>query len=137
MSIQITSLPKNTATTTNTTTMRTIVFCSRDIDFCASIRFLFQDRFRVITITDPNQLLSTVEEFQPNLVIIDSIMSEKMRRRFEMIKRANPNVRIISFYAARLNNKSVDESGMDVVDRAFSKPLDLSEITESIHALIT
>lgn len=90
----------------------------------------------MITVTEPKELFSTVQEFHPDLVIIDGTLTETMQRRLEAMKRENPRLRIMSLYAARFDAAQMRQRNLHVVDAAFSKPLDLSEITESIHALV-
>jgi DNA-binding response OmpR family regulator len=115
----------------------TIVFYSGDVDFCISFRFLFQDQYRMITVTELKELLSTVKEFHPDLVIVDGTVTETMQKRFEAMKHDNPHLRIMSLYASRFDNARVRDRIRNFVDAAFSKPIDLSEITESIHALVS
>lgn len=114
----------------------TIVFYSTDMDFCVSLRLLFQDRYNMVTITDPRMLLMTVREFKTDLVIVDSLPTEKMKRRFEIMKHENPNVHILSFYVPRFDDQRIHQDIRQSVDAAFSKPLDLAEVTQSIHELM-
>jgi DNA-binding response OmpR family regulator len=116
--------------------MPIVLLYSPDMDFCMSLRLLFQDRYHMVTITDPKMLLMTAREFKPDLVIVDSLPTEMMRRRFEMIKQENPGVRIMSFYASQFHNKQVREYFRRSVDAAFSKPIDLREVIASINELI-
>src|ERR1041385_258593 len=114
----------------------TIVFYSPDMDFCVSLRLLFQDRYNMITITDPRMLQMTVREFKADLVIVDSLPTEKLKLQFEIMKRENPRVHILSFYASRFNDKRIHQFIRQSVDAAFSKPIDLAEVTKSIHELM-
>jgi DNA-binding NarL/FixJ family response regulator len=114
----------------------TIVFYSPDMDFCVSLRLLFQDRYNMITITDPRMLQMTVREFKADLVIVDSLPTEKLKLQFEIMKRENPRVHILSFYASRFNDKRIHQFIRQSVDAAFSKPIDLAEVTQSIHELM-
>ena len=115
----------------------TVLLYSPDIDFCASFRFLFQDRYNVVTITDPKMLLGTVHELNPALVIVDSAITELMRHRFEIMKCENPHIRIMLLYAVHFNDNRIREDIRHSVDAAFSKPIDLSELTASMGALMS
>ena len=114
----------------------TIVFYSPDLDFCISLRLLFQDQYNMVTITDPRMLLMTVRDLGADLVIVDSLPTEKMRHRFEIMKRENSQLRILSFYASSFDDKKMHKLIRSSVDAAFSKPIDLAEVTESIHELM-
>ncbi|HEV8539386.1 MAG TPA: hypothetical protein VGR15_10765 [Bacteroidota bacterium] len=115
----------------------TIVFYSPDMDFCVSFRLLLQNQYTMVTITDPGMLLMTARDFMPEVVIVDCLPTEKMKIRFEVLRRENPHVRILSFYASRFDDRGGHEDLRQSVDAAFSKPLDLAEVTESIHDLMT
>lgn len=112
-----------------------IVLYSPDMDYCMSLRLLFQDRYNMITTTDVNMLVTIVNAFQPDLVIIDALPTERMRRRVEMMKRANAAMRVMFFYTQRFADSDVHEFLRTSVDAVFSKPVDLAEITERIREL--
>ena len=114
----------------------TIVFYSPDLDFCVSLRLLLQGEYEMVTITDPRMLLATAKDFKPELVIVDCIPTESMRSRFEEIRRDNPRVRILSFYAGRFDDSRIQQRILQLADVAFSKPIDLPEVTERIHELV-
>lgn len=112
-----------------------IVLYSPDMDYCMSLRLLFQDRYNMITTTDVNMLVTIVNAFQPDLVIIDALPTERMRRRVELMKRANAAMRVMFFYTQRFADSDVHEFLRTSVDAVFSKPVDLAEITERIREL--
>ena len=112
-----------------------IVLYSPDMDYCMSLRLLFQDRYNMITTTDVNMLVTIVNAFQPDLVIIDALPTERMRRRVEVMKRANTAMRVMFFYTQRFADSDVHEFLRTSVDAVFSKPVDLAEITERIREL--
>lgn len=113
-----------------------IVFYSPDMDFCVSLRLLLQDQYKMATITDPKMLLMTVREFKPDLVIVDGMMTEMMMRRIEIMKQENPRIHIVSFYASRFDDNGHHQRFHQLVDAAFSKPIDLAEVTRSIHEMV-
>src|ERR1051326_2532032 len=48
-----------------------IVLFSPDMDFCMSLRMLFQDQYEMSCTTDPDMLLTMVKTMEPDLVIAD------------------------------------------------------------------
>jgi DNA-binding response OmpR family regulator len=115
---------------------QSIVLYSPDMDYCMSLRLLFQDRYNMITTTDVNMLVTIVNAFQPDLVIIDALPTQRMRRRVELMKRGNADMRVMFFYTQRISDQEVHEFIRNSVDAVFSKPVDLVEITERIRELI-
>jgi len=115
---------------------KTIVLYSSDMDFCMSLRLLFQEQYRMITTTDVGMLLPTIRAFQPDLVIADAIPTDRMRSRFETMRRENPGIRIMLFYAPRMGQQALHEYVRSFTDVALTKPLDLEEVTEEIEHLM-
>jgi hypothetical protein len=115
----------------------TIVLYSPDMDFCMSLRLLLQDRYYIVTTTDIKVLLTMVHSFEPTLVIVDSPPTEAMKRRFDIMKEEYPEIRIMFFYASLFNNQLVRNFVRESVDAAFSKPIDLTEVMNSINELVS
>ena len=113
----------------------TIILYSSDMDFCISLRMLLQDRYRIATTTDVNMLLTMVHSFQPALVIVDGLPIEMVKHRFDVMRKESPQMHIMFFYAPLLNNRWYHELVRKSVDAAFSKPIELSEVMESICEL--
>ena len=117
--------------------LHTIVLYSPDMDFCMSLRMLYQNRYTMRTTTDPQMLLLMSREFQPELVIVDGLPTARMKQWLVSIKDKNPRVRIMFFYAPHFNDQAIRHDIRSAVDAAFSKPVDLAEVTQRIHELIT
>ena len=115
---------------------QSIVLYSPDMDYCMSLRLLFQDRYNMITTTDVNMLVTIVNAFQPDLVIIDALPTLRMRRRVELMKRSNAGLRVMFFCTQRISDQEIHDFVRSSVDAVFSKPVDLAEITDRIHDLV-
>ncbi len=115
---------------------QSIVLYSPDMDYCMSLRLLFQDRYNMITTTDASMVVTIVNAFQPDLVIIDALPTLRMRRRVELMKRNNAGLRVMIFCTQRISDQEVHEFLRISVDAVFSKPVDLVEITDRIHELV-
>jgi hypothetical protein len=107
-----------------------VLFYSPDVDFCVSMRLLFQDRYHVITVSEPEMVLGAVREFRPYLMVVDSAPTKSMMNRFEQIKREFPRTRIISLYAPPFYRATESRTTFPWVDAAFTKPIDLAEVTK-------
>lgn len=116
---------------------RTVLFYSPDVDFCVSMRLLFQDRYNVVTVSDPEMVMVTVREFHPYLLVVDSAPTKTMLGRFEQIKREYPQTRIMSFYAPHFNVTPESRTTFRWVDAAYTKPIDLAEVTKHMSEMMS
>lgn len=116
--------------------LKVIVLYSSDSDFCLSFTLLFQDRYRIVTTSDPDMLSAAVEEYNPDLLIADAVPGERIGSRFDAIKQKQPNLPIILFYVSRLEPPALKDGLMNYVDAMFSKPIDLAEVTLRINELV-
>ena len=114
----------------------TILLYSPDMDFCTSLRMLLQDKYNVLTTTDPSMLVTMVRTYRPGLVIADTMPTERMKQRFVTMQREIPGLRIMLFYVSRFEDRKTVEYLQKSLDAVFSKPLDLTEVTRSIHELV-
>lgn len=114
----------------------TILLYSPDMDLCLSLRLFFQDKYNVITLTDPELLLTTVRTFHPSLLIIDALPTERMQDRFGSIKREHPDVHIIVFYGSHVGRDHFHEHVQSFVDVALSKPIEIEELAMCMAALV-
>ena len=117
--------------------VETILMYSPDMDFCASLKMLLQDKYNMGTTTDPELLLMMVKTLRPDLVIVDALPTERMRQRFEAMRLLDPHLRIMLFYVSRIDRRIPHDSFLKCVDAAFSKPLDLMEVSRSIDRLVS
>ena len=116
---------------------RTVIFYSPDVDLCVSMRMLFQDRYHVVTVSDPAMVMSAAREFHPYLMIVDSAPTKTMLDRFEVLKREFPQIHIMSLYAPHFSRNQISRSGFRWVDAAFPKPIDLAEVTHSMSEMLS
>jgi hypothetical protein len=119
------------------TPRRTVMFYSPDVDFCVSMRLLFQDRYHVVTVSDPEMVMTAVREFRPYLMVVDSAPTKAMLGRFEQIKRDYPQTHIMSFYAPQFNWAHDSRLNFRWVDAAYSKPIDLAEVTKHMNEMMS
>jgi hypothetical protein len=113
-----------------------IVLFSPDMDFCMSLRMLFQDQYEMSCTTDPDMLLTMVKTMEPDLVIADCLPTQRMRDRFRVIHMQNPGLKIVFFYFSPLGDRWFRDFIHNSGDVAFSKPIDLEEVTRTIGSLV-
>ncbi|MDH4069264.1 MAG: hypothetical protein OEV30_02455 [Ignavibacteria bacterium] len=115
---------------------RTILIYSPDMNFCFSLSSLFQDRYNVITSTDPELLDPERTISAAHLVIIDEEPSEKMMERVKRLRTARAELPVIMLYVFRPQAMELDQAVKDLVNGVFYKPLNVRDVSHSIEELI-
>jgi DNA-binding NtrC family response regulator len=115
---------------------KTILIYSPDLNFCFSLSMLFQDRYNVITTTNPAMLDSFVAHYSANLLIIDASPTKKMLERIHSLKDLNKHLPIIMLYVFSSKETSLDRAARNVVDSVFYKPFDLAAVSKLINELL-
>ncbi|HET6271440.1 MAG TPA: hypothetical protein VFG32_00510 [Bacteroidota bacterium] len=116
---------------------KTILIYSPDLNFCFSLSLLFQDRYNVITTTNPGTLGSFVQQYAADLVIVDAVPSEKVIERIDSLKEQNKCLPIIMLYVYSAKDVQLDMSIRNHVDSVFYKPFDLAPFSQRIDELLT
>ena len=75
---------------------KTILIYSPDLNFCFSLSTVFQDRYEVVTTTDPDFLDSFTTHYATDLVVVDADPSNRMITRFQAMKKRNENIPSLS-----------------------------------------
>ncbi len=115
---------------------KTILIYSRDLNFSFSLSAVFQDRFNVITTTNPGMLEPFVANYAADLVIIDGDPSESMVERIGGLRLLNSALPIIALYVYSPKEVRFDCSIRDQVDSVFYKPFEIGVISKRIEELL-
>ena len=115
---------------------KTILIYSQDLNFCFSLSTVFQDRYNVITTTDPDFLDSFTTHYTADLIVVDSDPSKKMISRFQAMKQRNENIPILVLYVYSPKGVEMDRAIRQHVDAVLYKPFDVDAITERIQQLL-
>lgn len=115
---------------------KTVLIFSRDLNFSFSLSAVFQDRFNVITTTNPGMLESFVAHYSADLLIVDADPSESMIERIGGLKGLNKDLPIIALYVYSQKEVRLDSSIRSHVDSVFYKPLEISAISKRIEELL-
>jgi len=115
---------------------KTILIFSRDLNFSFSLSAVFQDRFNVITTTNPGMLESFVAHYSADLVIVDADPSGSMIERIGGLKGLNKDLPIIALYVYSQKEVRLDSSIRSHVDSVFYKPLEINAISKRIEELL-
>ncbi len=116
--------------------LKTIIIYSPDKDLNVSLSMVLQDFFNVITTEDIETLAEYAALHKADLVIADATPTEALRRRFEKLKEAQRRLRIIMIYVSQFTEKEMKKQFEKVVDEVFYKPIELSELIDSINVML-
>ncbi|HZV13129.1 MAG TPA: hypothetical protein VFA55_07930 [Candidatus Kapabacteria bacterium] len=116
--------------------LKTIVIYSPDKDLNVSLSMVLQDFFNVVTTEDIEALAGYVAIHKANLVIADAMPTEDLRVRFEKLKQEQRRLRIIMIFVSQLIGKKTKEEFNKIVDAVFYKPIELSELIDSINVML-
>ena len=116
---------------------RTILIYSPDLNFCFSLSTVFQDRYNVVTTTDPEFLDTFTTHYTVDLVVVDSDPSSKMISRFQKMKMSNVNIPILVLYVYSSKGVEMDRAVRRYVDGVLYKPFDVDAITDRIQQLLS
>ena len=115
---------------------KTILIYSSDLNFCFSLSTVFQDRYKVITTTDPDFLDSFTTHYAADLIVVDTDPSNRMITRFQAMKKRNENIPILVLYVFSPKGVEMDRAVRQHVDAVLYKPFDVDAITERIEQLL-
>jgi DNA-binding NtrC family response regulator len=115
---------------------RTILIYSPDLNFCFSLFMLFQDKYNVVTTTNPAMLETFVTHYAASLVIVDAFPTRDMIGRLDIIKRQNANLPIIMLYVYSQKEFRLDMEIRNHVDSVFYKPFDVNAVSKHIEQLL-
>jgi AmiR/NasT family two-component response regulator len=116
--------------------LRTIVLYSPDLDFCVSLTMLFQDRYRIVTTTDLDMMVTFVNTYQPSVVLADTSPTPRTLNRFLGMKQRDPQVHIALLTVPQSHDSRLRIEIKNTVDAVFHKPIDITELCDFIaHAI--
>ncbi len=113
-----------------------ILIYSPDMNFCFSLSSFFQDRYDVITTTDPDLLESLAAIRSASLVVIDAEPSRRLIERLRELRRVNGSLPLMMLYVYGPGGGELDRTIRDHVNVVLYKPLNINEISRSIEELI-
>ena len=113
-----------------------ILIYSPDMNFCFSLSSLFQDRYHIITTTDPELLGSLATIHGVSLVVIDDQPSRRMIERLREVRRVNNTLPLMMLYVYGPGDGDLDKTVRDHVDTVLYKPVNIIEISRRIGELI-
>lgn len=115
---------------------RTILIYSPDLNFCFSLSMLFQDRYTVVTTTNPGLLENFVEHYAADLVVVDALPTEKMIERLQGLRSRGRRPPILMLYVCGPRDTALDALARRHVDSVMYKPFDVADMARRIAELL-
>ncbi len=113
-----------------------IFIYSPDLNFCFSLSMLFQDRYSVVTTTNPAMIESCDDTHAPHLVIVDAVPSESLLEKIAGLKRRQANIPIISLFVYSERAKELENQLRSHVDALYYKPIDVNDLSSRVAELL-
>jgi DNA-binding response OmpR family regulator len=118
-------------------TKKTIFIYSPDLHFCFSLSMLFEDRYNVVTTTNPGMLESCVGTYAADLVLVDASPTQTLISQFAKLKTHNERVPIILLYVYSQKSVEMDKAIRTHVDSVFYKPFEIEAVSKRITELLS
>ncbi len=115
---------------------KTIFIYSPDMNFCFSLSMLFEDRYNVVTTTDPALLASSIGDYAADLVLVDSNPTDSLLLQFENLRARNARFPIILLYVYSPKTVHLDRIVRNYVDAVFYKPFEIDAVSKRIAELL-
>jgi DNA-binding response OmpR family regulator len=117
-------------------TKRTLLIYSPDLSFCFSLSMLFQDRYTVVTTTNPGMLETFAEQHSADLAIIDAVPSESMNERLAALRKRNSPLPVIMLYVYHARDAVLETVLRRQVDVVIYKPFDIADLARRVAELL-
>jgi DNA-binding response OmpR family regulator len=117
-------------------TKRTILIYSPDLNFCFSLSMLFQDRYSVVTTTNPGMLETFADHYAADLLIVDAIPSESMIQRLDGLRKQSAKLPVIMLYVYNAKDAALDAAIRRHVDSVIYKPFDIADMAKRVAELL-
>jgi DNA-binding response OmpR family regulator len=118
-------------------TKKTIFIYSPDLHFCFSLSMLFEDRYNVVTTTNPGMLESCVGTYAADLVLVDASPTQALMGQFAKLRTSNARIPIILLYVYSQKSVEMDKAIRTHVDSVFYKPFEIEAVSKRITELLS
>jgi DNA-binding NtrC family response regulator len=111
-----------------------ILVADGDPDVSRSICEFLQDDYEVYSINDGNQVISTIENKNINLLLTDiEISNDYLNNHIIRIKEKFPHIPIFMMYVYCDYSREIQNTIRSLADAIFFKPFDLNDLKERIE----
>jgi DNA-binding NtrC family response regulator len=114
-----------------------VLILEDDKDLADSIRIFLEDNYSVYVIDDPSEINNAISKYGIKLLVTDLDMTlPDLQKILQMIKSANPGVKIILMYMFLDDDDSSNHSILKEADDYIFKPFDADVFRYKIDRLL-
>jgi DNA-binding response OmpR family regulator len=115
----------------------TILVFSPDEDLATSLSLLLERRFRIVRETRLENLLVTIEETAPELLLMDlySFPSDT-RRMLDILSGLKRRIPTITLHVYRQHNPELERTIQEISDVVLFKPLRVEELRQAVKNVL-
>jgi len=115
---------------------KTILIFSPDVNLCASLSMLFQDRYDVVTTSDLKCIERLASDNCANLAIVDEVPSERLISAIDSLHARCTDLPVLLLYVYNARDVAMDCAMRGHVDAVFYKPVEITAVSKRIDELL-
>jgi DNA-binding NtrC family response regulator len=115
---------------------KTILIYSPDLNFSFSLSMVFQDRYNVVTTSNPTMLESFASTYSADIAIVDAVPSEKLIRQIDGLKVLRGRLPVIVTYVYDARDVGLDNAIRAHVDAVLYKPFEVDAVLSQVEQLL-
>lgn len=114
-------------------TLRLLLF-SEDFDFAQSFSLYFQKDYpKIITVNDREILIQIVEIVKPQIIVIDSLLTDQLLSLIKTIRELTSESKIFILTTLELGKQLIINELKEIVTKIYFQPIDLTEIYQLLN----
>jgi len=116
---------------------KTILIYSPDLNFSFSLSMVFQEKYNVVTTSNPAMLESFVSTYAADIAIVDSVPSEKLMQQIDGLKTLRGRLPVIVTYVYDARDVGLDSAIRVHVDAVLYKPFEVDAVLSRVEQLLS
>jgi len=116
---------------------KTILIYSPDLNFSFSLSMVFQERYNVVTASNPTMLESCATTYAADIAIVDAVPSEKLIRQIDNLKILRGRLAVIVTYVYNARDVELDNAIRVHVDSVLYKPFEVDAVLVRVEQLLS
>ncbi|MEX1276109.1 MAG: hypothetical protein WEE20_09255 [Bacteroidota bacterium] len=114
-----------------------VLVFSPDPDLARSLSLLLEEEFKIVCVTQLEQLLSRIEADAPTVMIIDLFaFPSDVIRELRVLQTSGRRIPIIVLRIKRLMSIEVEQTIREIAETVLFKPLEGSSVADAIHRVL-
>lgn len=116
---------------------KTILIYSPDLNFSFSLSMVFQDRYNVVTTSNPTMLESFASTYNADLAIVDAVPSDRIMQQIDGLKALRGKLPVIMTYVYDAREVRLDSAARVHTDAVLYKPFEADSVLSQVECLLS